>query len=204
MGEVFIKRSTRRNARLFEFNHHPWQSVYKTHQVGATGVERPRKAELADQQKIVVIGVLPIHNAQALGLLPALGMVRHRHRDALFEQAIHLAVGGCRQHGRAVPGNLINGVVDGLGRHGRVQPYQCRTQPHRQHHLALGLAPQRAIRAKGFFHGRHGLPAQVGKQANGRLLHQLVFGVGVNTHEDTFLGKSMAHEVLFQWSPQFP
>ena len=201
MRQVFVKGRTGRYTWLFEFNHHPRQAVHKTHQIGAAGVERPCHADLADQQKIVVVGVLPIHDAQALGLLPALGMVGHRHRDALFEQAVHLAVGGCRQHGRAVPGNVVDGVVDSLGRHGWVQPYQGFAQPHRQHHLALGLAPQRAIYAKALFHGRHRLPAQVGKQANGRLLHQLVFGVGVKTHGDTFPGENIAGECLFQWSP---
>lgn len=44
---------------------------------------------------------------------------------------------------------------------------------------ALSL-PQRPAGAKGFLHRRHRLPAERGKQANGGLLDELVFGVGVS------------------------
>ena len=64
--------------------------------------------------------------------------------------------------------------------------------------LALGLAPQRPIRAKGLFHGRHRLPAQVGKQANGRLLHQLVFGVGEGCAMQVYPGWMVGSELCLR------
>ena len=182
MRQVFVKRRPGRHTGLFELDHHPGQAVHKPHQIGAAGVERTGHTELADQQKVVVGGGVPIHHLQALGFLTAVLTVWHGSRDAIFEQLVNLAVGRFQQHGRAVTGNLVDRAVDDLGRQARVQPHQRRPQPACQHHVGLGFAPQRSMSAQGFFHGRHRLPAQVGKQANGRLLHQLVFGVGVGAH----------------------
>jgi len=55
-----------------------------------------------------------------------------------------------------------------------------------QHHLALGLAPERTTRAEGLFHRRHRLPAKRREQPDGGLLDELVFGVSVGAHGSDF------------------
>ena len=63
-----------------------------------------------------------------------------------------------------------------------------------QHHLALGLAAERAARAEGLLHRRHRLPAERGKQPDGGLLDELVFGVGVGAHGSGRLHIDLARE----------
>jgi hypothetical protein len=92
--------------------------------------------------------MLPIDHAQALGLLAAVLAVRHGHRDAFLEQPIDLAVGRLQAHRRAVAGQLVDGVVDGLRRQLRIEPDQSGAQAADQHHLALGFASQRAARTE--------------------------------------------------------
>ena len=116
VAQVFVKRRPRRHARLFKFDDHPRQAIHKTHQIGAAFIHRPRYAELANQQKIVVFGAFPIHHAQALCALFALCVIGHRYRNAIFQQRVQLAVGGCQRHGRAVARQRINGGLYRLGR----------------------------------------------------------------------------------------
>ena len=183
MRQVLVEGGARRHAGLFQFDHHPGQAVDKAHQVGPAGVERAGHAELADQQKVVARRVLPIHHAQALGLLAALRGVGHRYRDAFFQQRVDLAVGRLQAHGRAVAAELVDGGLDRLGRQAGVEGGERRAQARHQHHLALGLAPQAgAAGAEGLVQ-RHGrLPAQRGKELHSRLLDELVFGPGVGAH----------------------
>lgn len=77
-------------------------------------------------------------------------------------------------------GSAIDGVDDRLRRQRGVELAQRGAQAFHQHHHALGHAPQRSARADGFIHRRHRLPAENCKQANGGLLDELVFGVGVS------------------------
>lgn len=51
-----------------------------------------------------------------------------------------------------------------------------------QNYLALGLATWRAARVEGSLHRRYPLPAERGKQADGRLFNEQVFGAGVVSH----------------------
>ena len=50
------------------------------------------------------------------------------------------------------------------------------------------------VKMKLGFHRRYRLPAECGKQANGWLLDQLVFGVGVGTHE---VANAAIDEIVF-------
>ena len=72
--------------------------------------------------------------------------------------------------------------LDRLGRQAGVQLGDRCSQAIRQHHLALGLTPERAARTKGLLQRRHGLPAERRRQPDCRLLDELVFSVSVGTH----------------------
>ena len=52
--QVFVERRARGNARLLQLDDHERQAVDEANQIRATGVERARDAELADQQEIIV------------------------------------------------------------------------------------------------------------------------------------------------------
>ena len=116
VGEVLVEGGARRHAGLLQLDHHQRQAVDEADEVGPAGVERAGDAELADQQEVVVLGLLPVDHAQALGLLAAVLAVGHGDRDAVLEQPIDLAVRRLQAHRRAVAGQLVDGGVDRLGR----------------------------------------------------------------------------------------
>ena len=186
MGEVFVEGGPRRHAGLLEFDHHPGQAIDEADQIGPAGVQRTSHAELAHQQKIVVVGLLPIHHTQAFGFLPAvflaLFLIRHRYRDAFLEQPIQLAIGRLQAHRRAVARQLIDGIADRLRRQRGVELAQRGAQALHQHRLASGLSSQQTTRAKGLLQRRQRLPTERCKQPDGGLLDELVFGVGVGAH----------------------
>ena len=130
-------------------------------------------------RKSLLLGLLPVDDAQALGLLSAVLAVGHGDRDAVLEQPIDLAVGRLQAHRRAVAGQLVDGDGDRLGRQRGVERCKRGAQAGHQHDLALRLAPERAARAEGLLHRRHRLPAERREQPDGGLLDELVFGVGV-------------------------
>jgi len=47
------------------------ESVDEADQIRSAGIERPSDAELADEQEIVLCGIVPVQHAQALDPLPA-------------------------------------------------------------------------------------------------------------------------------------
>jgi hypothetical protein len=185
VGEVLVEGGPCSHAGFFQFNHYPGQAIDETDQVGPAGVERAGDAELADQQEVVVLRLFPIDHAQAFGLLAAVLPVGDGYRDAFLEQPIDLEVGGFQAHRRAVAGQFIDGVADGLWRQRGVEFAQRGAQTFKQHRLAPGLPPQRTTGAEGFLQRRHRLPAKRGKQADGGLLDELGFvvcAVGVLAH----------------------
>ncbi len=143
--EVLVERRARRHAGLLQLDHHQRQAVDEADEVGPAGVERAGDAELADQQEVVVLRVLPVDHAQPLGLLPAVLAVGHGDRDAVLEQPVDLAVGRLQAHRRAVAAQFIDGDVDRLGRQRGIELLQRGAQALDQHHLALGLATERAL-----------------------------------------------------------
>jgi hypothetical protein len=167
VGEVLVEGGPRRHAGFLEFDHHPRQSIDEADQVGPAGIEHTGHAELADQHEVVVLRVFPIDDAQAFGALAttlaAVFAVGYGHRDAFLEQPIDLAVGGFQTHRRAVAGQFVDGGLDRLRRQLAIKFAQRRFQTFHQHHLAPGLAPQRAVRAEGFFQRRHRPPTQAGE-----------------------------------------
>jgi hypothetical protein len=178
VGEVLVEGGPRRHAGFLEFDHHPGQAIDEADQIGPAGVERAGHAELADQQESRCSPGVPNRPRAGVRSSAAVFAVGHRHRDAFLEQPIDLAVGGFQAHRRAVAGQFVDGVESPPAAIW-VEFAQRRAQAFDQHHLALGLAPQRTARAEGFFHRRHRLPAERGKQPDGGLLDELVFGVGV-------------------------
>ena len=56
-----------RHAGLLQLHHHPWQAVDKADEVGPAGVEAADDVELARQQEVVLFGLRPVDDAQALG-----------------------------------------------------------------------------------------------------------------------------------------
>ena len=98
VSQVLVNGVTRRHAWLLKFNHHPGQAIDKADQIWTTCIQRPRHAELADKQKVVVAWMLPVHHSQAFCLLPAVLAVRHGHHDAFLKQLVDLTVGSLRAH----------------------------------------------------------------------------------------------------------
>ena len=85
MREVLIKSSPCRDARLLKLNYYPRQAIHKAYQIRATGIKTADHAELTHQQKVIVLRALPIHHAQAFGLLSSVLAVWYGNRDAFFE-----------------------------------------------------------------------------------------------------------------------
>ncbi len=73
--------------------------------------------------------------------MPAMFQVGHG--NARFEQPLHLAVGSFWQYGRAVAGDCVYRVVNGLGRQSRVQPLQGNCRPPPRHCAGALPAPPR-------------------------------------------------------------
>ena len=115
VGQVFVEGRPRRHAGFLEFDHHPGQAIDEADQVGPAGVERAGHAELADQQEVVVRRMFPIHDAQTFGLLPAVFLVGHGHRDAFLEQPI-------RPRGWPPPGSSPSGRGSVHRRHWQSPP----------------------------------------------------------------------------------
>ncbi len=100
-GEVVVERRARRHAGFFSSITTKRQAVDEADQIGPAGVERAGDAELADQQEIVVRRVLPIDDAQPLGLLAAVLAVGHRDRMPSLSSR--------RPRGSRLPGSSPNG-----------------------------------------------------------------------------------------------
>ena len=77
MLQVFIKGGTGGDTGLFQFHHHPGQAIDEAHQIRPTGIKAADNTDLADQQKIIVFRLRPIHHAQAFGFLPAIFPIWH-------------------------------------------------------------------------------------------------------------------------------
>jgi hypothetical protein len=58
---------------------------------------------------------------------------------------IDLAVGGGQAHAGAVPGQFLDGLIDGLRGDVRIEFLQCRPQAGGEDDLGLGLAAQDAF-----------------------------------------------------------
>ena len=99
-----------------EFDEQQRQAVDKAHQVGAPGVHLARDPELRAEQKVVVGRVVPIHHPHHFHRLAVAFGIGHGDAHAVLEQVVDLAVGGRRTHARAVAGQFLDGLMDGLGR----------------------------------------------------------------------------------------
>ena len=71
VGQVLVEGRARRHAGLLEFDHNPGQAVDEAHQIWPAGVKPAHDAELADQQKIVLLWLRPVDHAEAFGFLSA-------------------------------------------------------------------------------------------------------------------------------------
>ena len=188
VGQVLVKGRPRRHSGLLQLDHHPRQAVDEANQIGPAGVEAADDAELADQQKVVLLRVFPIHHAQPHHRLPSPpgggaggeGLaIGNGDREAILEQPVDLAIGRLEAHRRTVAGDFVDGGLDRLGGQAGIEPGERGAQAVRQHDLALSLAAERGAGAEGLLHGRHRLPSERRKEPNGGLLDELVFGVGI-------------------------
>lgn len=103
-----------------QFDEQQGQAVDKTQQVGPPGMHLACDPELRAEQKVVVGRVVPVHHPHHFHRLPIALGIGHGNAHAVFEQMVDLAVGGHRTHARAVAGQFLNGMVDGLNGNFRV------------------------------------------------------------------------------------
>ena len=159
MRQIFIKCRARRHSRLLQLDHHERQAIDKPDQIRTAGVKRPRDAELADQQEIVVRRAFPIHHSHPFRFLPAVFVILHGNEHPVFQQEIHLPICRLQTHRRTVAGQFIQGGGNGLRRQSGIQSLQCPTQSRHQHYVALGLPPQCSANSETLLRRRHRLPA---------------------------------------------
>ena len=91
--------------------------------------------ELVDRQKLVVLRVVEIEHPHQVAADRAVGpLILDRH--AFDEVAVdHVVVRDERR--RIGPGELAEGLLDGVGRHMRIEPLQGLPQPPFQNDLAI-------------------------------------------------------------------
>jgi hypothetical protein len=132
------------------------------------------------RKKSLQAGCVPVDDAEGDGLRftltpspsPLLG---EGSLDSILQQSIDFAVGVDEAEGAAVAGELPDRSVDGFGGHVRIEALQGSVQTRTQHHFDRGLAPQRAVGAKGLVEAVGRFPAEVGQQTDGGLFDEGVF-----------------------------
>ena len=95
----------------------------------------------------------------------------------VLEQVVNLAVGSHQAHARAVAGQFLDGLVDGLDGRFRVKLEQGQAPANLEDDFRFGLASQRTDAVVELVIGVDRLPAQLTQQGDNRLLDQSFFGV---------------------------
>ena len=131
--------------------------------------------DLRGHQEVVIFRGAPVdHPDGHILLAPAL--VARLDLHPVLDQAVDVLVGGNIGERRAVPDQLLDRGIQGIGRQARVEPLQCRAQTREQHDLMVALASKRATRAPDRVERIADLPAERLKKLDRRLLDQRVLG----------------------------
>ena len=97
-GEVSIKGLLSGYARLFQFDHHPRQSIHETYQIRTAGVELADNGHLTYQQEIVGGRVIPVYDLHPLNLQTTPRQIRHGHFHPVAHQRPKFTICSRWQH----------------------------------------------------------------------------------------------------------
>src|SRR5690554_3569336 len=135
--------------------------------------------ELRDQQEVVLLGLVPVDHPHRLdsGATVLLGyLVLH----AILEQPVDLQVGVNREQLGTVAGQLLDGLLQGIGGQLGVELLQGHSQPGNQHHILLCLPSLARYRTRPLSVEIGSVPAQISEQLDGGLLDQGILRVGIS------------------------
>ena len=144
--------------------------------------QRTAQPQLAHAEEVVVRRICKIEDTQKDLLLRA---VRRRvaHGDAVEKQFVFLAVDGVQAFRDGRIGKNADGVAVHAGGKAGIQPFERGPEIAHQKHFALVGSPQRSLSAEDLLHRIDALvPAKrVDQILRRRLLHKVVFGIGVHS-----------------------
>lgn len=93
VSEVLVEGFAEVDTGFLEFDEDKRESVDKSDEVRAAGIEFAADPELGGEEEVVVVRMVPVDNADHPGLLAALLPVRDLHFHALLDELVDLLVG---------------------------------------------------------------------------------------------------------------
>ncbi len=175
VAKVLVVGVLQPRVRRLQLDQHQRQAVDEPHEIAPPPVHLAMHPDLRGQEEVVVFRVAPVDHADGHILL-APALVPRLDLHPVLDQAVDVLVGGDVGKRRAVPGQLLDRGLQGVGRQTRVQPLQRRTQTREQHDLMVALARKRAARAPDRVERVAHLPAERPEKLDRRLLDQRVLG----------------------------
>jgi len=162
---------------LLEFDEQQRQPVDEADQIGPPFVDRAGNPELRHQGEVIVGRVGPVDDAEGLVHLFAI-VVLKGDLHAVFEQPVNVPVGVGQAHRTAIPGQFIDRQLNGIGRDAGVQLCQRRLETGPENNIAGGLPAECGVWPADFLsEAVRRAVTQLGKQGDGRLFDQGVFGI---------------------------
>jgi len=146
------------------------EPVDEADEVSAAAVDLALDPELLGDEEVVAFGVVPVDDAEGdVTLLVVVAGRGDLELHALLEQAVDVAVGVREAHRGAVAGDLLDGLVNGVGGSRGVELGERCAEAADEDGLTAGLAAEGAVVAEGLVVDVGGLPAHRLEEVEGGL-----------------------------------